>query len=428
MKPYRHNGRGSLVLAITLPGVVGEVRRFRKATGTHDPKEVERIRAWLLELHERTTFDILTLEFLRTVLTTKTETLAEQWRKVSRGRAVLGVGKYRGGQPELRPTLQLWLDSARLSPSTQRDRHYWLHPFTGRLLVHRFAADGRYLPSIPKGAPLAALVTSLSAMRQMEISGGPLTTRSEFRKARAAVMAFFRDLPFIGHGLIADGLALELHAEARKLTLPRTTPDDGRTRREKRDKQHFEPSTARALADKMGAVHGAALWALFVTGMNPREYFGEPLRNAEYFAPDEMPDNQRRGVWEMNSPEYHVRIRGTKRSARDRKVPDVWPEMPRATTTYFGFAKVFRLAQADVPVAKRFQPYDLRRGFAVACVRAGLTRSRRMGYMGHVQTSNVQDLYEQEAQSEEWLKADRTKLRRHFGKPPHFRVRQEADK
>src|ERR1019366_9391350 len=219
------------------------------------------------ELHERAMFDNRTSEFLSTVLTSKTETLAEQWRKVSRGRAVLGVGKYRGGQPELRATLHLWLNSVRLSPSTQRDRHYWLHPDTGRLLVTRGLAVGALLEGIPASAPLAALVTSLSAMRQMEISGGPLTTRSEFRKARAAVMAFFRDLPFIGNGLIADGLALELHAEARKLTLPRTTPDDGRTRREKRDKQHFVPATARALAETMGAVHGPALWALFVTGM-----------------------------------------------------------------------------------------------------------------------------------------------------------------
>jgi len=241
-------------------------------------------------------------------------------------------------------------------------------------------------------------------------------------------MAFFRDLPFIGNGLIDDGLALELHAEARKLTLPRTTQEDVRRLASQRDTRHFEPDTARALAEKLGWPHGPALWALFVTGMNPREYFGEPLRNVDYFAPGNLPANGPSGVWELNQAEHHLRIRGTKRKARNRKIPIVWPEMPRASTTYFGFAKAFRLAQADVASKERFQPYDLRRGFAVACVRAGITRSRRMGYMGHVQTSNVQDLYEQEAEHEQWLKADRTKLRRHFGRPPAFAVRQEADK
>lgn len=429
MKPYRHNDRGSLVLAVTLPGIVEKKRRFRKATGTHDQKEAERIRAWLLELHERAMYDERTKDFLRDVLTNKAETLAEQWRKVASGRAVLGVGKYRGGQPELRPTLRDWLWSVRLSPSTQRDRNYWLHPDTGRLLIGRAGiGGGEDLPHIPDGAPLAALLTPLSAMRQNQISGGPLTTRSEFRKARAAVMAFLRDLPFIGNGLIDDGLALELHAEARKLTLPRTTQHDAVRLAAQRDKRHFEPDTARALAEKLGYPHGPALWALFVTGMNPREYFGEPLRNADYFVPGNIPAEGVRGAWELNEAEHHLRIRGTKQKARNRKIPIVWPDMPQASTTYFGFAKAFRLAQADVPAKERFQPYDLRRGFAVACVRAGITRSRRMGYMGHVQTSNVQDLYEQEAEHEHWLKADRTKLRRHFGKPPRFSVRQEADK
>jgi hypothetical protein len=94
--------------------------------------------------------------------------------------------------------------------------------------------------------------------------------------------------------------------------------------------------------------------------------------------------------------------------------------MPRPTSTYTVFVKAFREAQGDTLPDRRYQPYDLRRGFAVGCVLAGVTRSRRLKYLGH-KPKDIQDLYEAEAEDIKRIKKDGTLLRRHFGKPPRLR-------
>lgn len=416
IQPQQHNGRGSLVLALSLPGILEETPRVRKATGTTDRREFQKIAVWILELYERGQQDVAAHRYLRHILKDKTVKLVDRYHENVRGRGELGVGRYPNQEPDLRNTLRLWLTVVRLSPLTQRDRLYWLNPDAP---LNR--SEGKLLTDIPLDAPISALLTPLSAMRQRHISN--VASRRQYERARAAVMAFYRDLPDMGHAEIAQGVAQRLHADAKGLALPKKTSGVALpTERKKRKWRPFSPDEARQLAERLGERHGAHLWALFVTGMGPREYFGEPLTRPELFhgnVPPVPPDVV--GVWEFDDADECLAIHGTKREARERKIPIIWREMPRATTSYSVFVKALRGAQEDTPAAKRYQPYDLRRGFAVAMVKAGLTRSRRLLYLGHEQESNQQNRYEQEAEDRDERVADAKVLRRYLGRPPIFR-------
>jgi hypothetical protein len=132
--------------------------------------------------------------------------------------------------------------------------------------------------------------------------------------------------------------------------------------------------------------------------------------------PGNIPPENPAPVWEIENA-HTLWVRGTKRDARKRRLPLVWPDLFAPVSSYSVFVKAFRGVQKDTPANKRSQPYDLRRGFAVGCVLAGLTRSRRMTYLGH-SFGNVQDRYEQEAEDITQIKKDCTTLRRFFGKPP----------
>jgi hypothetical protein len=144
-----------------------------------------------------------------------------------------------------------------------------------------------------------------------------------------------------------------------------------------------------ALALRINRVHVGALWGMTLTGMGPKEFYGN---------------------WKIEGT--GVRIHGTKRKARDRIVPLVMPDRfsgatgERALTPEYRarrFAKALALASADTVL-----PYDLRRTYATWMEAAQIPRSRRRQYMGHA-SGDVTDIYERHEVAQ-YLREDAARL------------------
>jgi len=128
----------------------------------------------------------------------------------------------------------------------------------------------------------------------------------------------------------------------------------------------------------------ACAWAMALSGMGPKEYWG---------------------AWEI-LPD-RIRVRGTKREARLRDVPLVQPiAVPRITR------EAFR-QRLEHRTNKRITPYDFRRTFARWMESAGITRARRVAYMGHA-SGDVTSLYER-SEIDAYLVSDAEKLRAWLG-------------
>lgn len=122
-----------------------------------------------------------------------------------------------------------------------------------------------------------------------------------------------------------------------------------------------------------------------VTGMGPKEYWGE---------------------WELQPD--RIAIHGTKRAGRDRVVPRVG-DVVRPKRGY----QPFRVALAEASKST-VRPYDLRRSFATWLEASGIPRTRRRLYMGHG-AKDVTDLYEH-VQVAAYLEEDAGLLRRFLGR------------
>ena len=119
-----------------------------------------------------------------------------------------------------------------------------------------------------------------------------------------------------------------------------------------------------------------------------------------------MPDELWGEQWRVG-PNY-IHIMGTKREARDRKVPRICtPTMPllRQPTT-FNHA----LTKATNGTV---QPYDARRTFLHWMEEARITRTRRKIYTGH-SVKDVTDLYERHEVAA-YLETDAELLRAYLG-------------
>ncbi len=114
------------------------------------------------------------------------------------------------------------------------------------------------------------------------------------------------------------------------------------------------------------------------------------------------------GKWEALGD--RIRIHGTKRDARDRVVPLIQPiAVPRITR------EAFR-QRLEHRTSKRVSPYDFRRTFARWMESAGITRARRIAYMGH-QGGDVTSLYER-SEITAYLEQDAKALREWLGIEP----------
>lgn len=421
VKPTRHNNRGSLVVALSLPGLF-EKPQVRRATGTKDKGEFYELAAWLSGLYR----DDQNHGYLRKILLPPGEKkkqksegeypdlrpLVDIWRTAKArqtGNLALEV------EPPLLHLLRLWFDRVRLSPSTQRDRLRWLKPDPENEEAGDTRQQGILVTGFDDHTPLSALRDRLDLLRQGTISEFPWgnrvgkrkgsVSRYEFLRARTAVLAFYRDLP-LHNPNVPKGLGRRLHESVLEISVS--------GEEFARETRPMAPNRWRDLAERMGAPFGGYIWALLVTGMNPKEYFGEPLTAAEFHRNRRDPIGP---AWFVADGLLH--IEGTKRKARRRTIPLVWPEMPVPEHNYNQFAKAFRESQRDLSEHEQRQPYDLRRSFASGCSIAGITRARRMYYTGHA-AQDVQDKYEREHLEQEPEKriADAEALRLYFGPPP----------
>jgi integrase len=131
----------------------------------------------------------------------------------------------------------------------------------------------------------------------------------------------------------------------------------------------------------------ACAWAMALSGMGPKEYWGK---------------------WTLMAD--RIRVYGTKRASRLRDIPLV---QPIAVPTISREAFKQRLEHRT---KKRVSPYDFRRTFARWMESAGVTRARRVSYMGHA-AGDVTSLYER-SEIDAHLVADAAKLRTWLGMEP----------
>lgn len=206
------------------------------------------------------------------------------------------------------------------------------------------AQAGRYLETYGKASSLVHDLPAilLSARKAMERKGHAAT----FNRLKAAVQAFVRDTMGKGSALYRELTGIERLVEVTTVARRPMTPGQLRQALEPLDDWTME-----------------AAWGMASTGMGPGEYWGE---------------------WEA-TPAY-VHIHGTKRKARDRKVPYLngFTLQPNVSRQVFED----RLVKAGAP----FKPYDLRRSYANWLESAGVKPTNVRLYMGHAAQS-VTDIY-----------------------------------
>lgn len=130
----------------------------------------------------------------------------------------------------------------------------------------------------------------------------------------------------------------------------------------------------------------ACAWAMALSGMGPKEYWGD---------------------WQALAD--RIRIAGTKREARVRDVPLV---VPIASPSISRSAFIQRLQHRT---KERVTPYDFRRTYARWLERAGVMRSRRKAYMGHA-SGDITSLYER-SEIDGYLMSDAALMRKYLGQP-----------
>ena len=225
-------------------------------------------------------------------------------------------------------------------------------------------AASRGTLAIPLEATLSDLPRLLKAYRFTARAAGH---HRSFNLARAGVQAFLRDEVGKSHSLY-------------------TAATDVRSLRvERREGNPQSPDEARVIRDALGQ-HGTAWWSMCTSGMMPDELWGRK--------------------WRVG-PNY-IHIMGTKREARDRKVPRICtPTMPllkQSTTFNHALTKA---------TSGTVQPYDARRTFLHWMEEARITRTRRKMYAGH-SVKDVTDLYERHEVAA-YLESDTNLLREYLG-------------
>jgi integrase len=234
--------------------------------------------------------------------------------------------------------------------------------------AHKTAIN--YLEKVSRvDSPVSDLPDILRKLRlQLANDGHP----AQFNRIKSSAQAFLRDTVGRNSNVYRDVSAID------KLT-------------EEKQRENNPQSVADVvdLARKIEGKHLGALWGMCLTGMGPKEYFGD---------------------WKIERGGLH--ISGTKRKGRVRDVPVVFPERfagasgdKTLTTEYRArkFAEALQKASGG-----RVQPYDLRRTYANWLEDAHIQRTRRRKYLGHA-AGDTSDIYEDHEVAEH-LAADAAKL------------------
>jgi integrase len=199
-----------------------------------------------------------------------------------------------------------------------------------------------------------------------------------FRLARAAALSFLRHS--FGEGRHHD---LWVQVSAIPLIRPK---------KPKKEKPEYSADFCRAVAVRLGQ-NGATWWAMCITGMNPKEYWGE---------------------WSVRSD--RIRIHGTKRAGRDRIVPLLWRPV-KPSISYEGFKTALQRIRPALREEYEIDvtPKSGRDAFAQWMVAAGIPAPRRDMYLGHG-ARKVQDVYERHEVTG-YLKRDAERMRDVIGEP-----------
>lgn len=187
-----------------------------------------------------------------------------------------------------------------------------------------------------------------------------------FNRARSAIQAYLRD---------TVGKSHPIYLRVTDVRAKRVVTREGNPQ---------SPDQMRALTAKLHPAHANIAWAMALTGMGPGELWGS---------------------WKIEAD--HIHVRGTKRDARVRRIPLIWP-IERPTRKYRRF-----LIALDNASEKTVKPYDLRRTFAHWMEMAGIPRTRRRMYMGH-RVADITELYERHDVTT-FLQKDGERLREYLG-------------
>lgn len=325
--------------SLSIDRIFGGVGRIKKRSGTYTPAVKRKLERMLDGLYDEGRLDILRL--IRDGKLTLLEVHHAYQRKA--------LGQLPTGETvvPLTRAMQRWIDGLRV-PADYSAGH-----------VASLRTSLAYFTKANKRATLADLPRVLEKLRD---TLGKEHPRS-FNLARAAAMAFVRQTLKRNHPLWLAVAAVEPRKVGTTVQRRPLTPDEMR---------HWFPSPE---TDPLDAI----AWGMATTGMHRSEYWG---------------------AWHVESD--CVRIDGTKRKGRKRRVPLV--HVPAVPAWHHPRTFEDKLRERTT----LFTPYDLRRTYANWMEAAGIPRTRRRMYLGHG-AKDVTDLYE-EHEVRAYLAEDATKL------------------
>jgi integrase len=240
-----------------------------------------------------------------------------------------------------------------------------------------------------RGELIARLMSVANAKTSTPVSALPKLLRKMKMKMPSA-RSFNLDLQYAS-AFLRDtvGRRNELYLDVRDIDPRPTTPATGNPL------TPVEVVTLAAAFDRVWkgrqGSRGAEVFAMALTGMGPTEYWGR---------------------WSVEAD--RVSIAGTKRAARVREIPKLFPcaiyageTIAKPGITATSFARALNIARVATGID--CAPYDLRRTFAHWLEQAGIGRPRRKQYLGHA-TADVTDRYEWH-EVEAHLRADGEKVR-----------------
>jgi integrase len=320
---HKDGASGSFILDRVIPGL----GRIKMASGTTHAPTFRRLNTMLTDLKEQAHFDVL-----RAIKAKRIAPLVvlEYWRS---GR--LGELPTAEAMRPLAEALEAWRAGLPQETAHTRNQKYNIKHLTD-------AAGG--------GAPVQDLAVAVRKLRATLAA-----TPRQFNSVRATALAFARDTA--GRTSPVWRAVADVPIYGRKAV-------QAASRRQPRP---VMPRELRAIGERMTPEERAQLWTMALTGMRPKEYFG---------------DWQDRGA--------DILVRGTKTEAAHRVVPRV--ALFGAPARHAWKAKKFREVVTEASRGE-VQVYDLRRTFARWMEEAGIIRARRKLYFGH-STGDVTALYE----------------------------------
>lgn len=363
MSPHRSNHRGSYLL----DRMFGGIGRIRLASGTDDRRLFKQLDAMLTTLYAQGHHDTLRLLRDRKL---KPAVLWHHFRTNRLDRlptadtiTPLGVPPARRvrGQARVPGTEGVWL---------------WLETYISDDRV-RANAISNWRQLILHGGVEDPILNDLPAMlRAYREHCRHSQSAAMFNRTKAAVQAYLSDTVGESH---------QLYPLVR----------DVKTMNEKTQrKPHPQtPDQMRKLYQLVGRDVGECCWGMAVTGMLPKEFWGE---------------------WENLGTSY-VHIVGTKRERRVRDVPFLYP-IPRPRLSRSKFEDDLHDATGG-----RVTPKDFRNTYAVWLREAGVPGNRRKHYRGH-SPQTMEELYER-VEVEHYLAGDGVLLAAYIGDWPAVGLR-----